>query len=323
MYNTLREWLAVPFGFVIAAFYALTDNYLISLLFLVIIVKLILLPSQLSMQKNQAKQLRLKPKADRIRERYATNQQKMNQELQNLYSQEGYGAATAGCMPMLIQFPIMIGVYWAVNYTPLTNILRISKDVVANLKTAVEPFVETVTTKSGKGYAAFAGEINVIKYIDKLDLTSIKGVTPQIADKITHFASNFKLFGIDLTVTPNVKSFDRYWIIPIILVAISLVQSFYMLARQKKTNPEMAKNPSTGCMTFMSPAMMAWFAFLLPTNVSVYMILSSLISLIQMFILNYTHSPNKVLSRLMVDETIYRRSKEASMKKALESANNK
>ena len=318
--QTLREWLAIPFGLVIAAFYALTDNYLLSLLLLVIIVKLILLPSQISMQKNQAKQLRLKPKADRIRERYAGNQQKMNQELQNLYSQEGYSSATAGCVPMLIQLPIMMGVYWAVNYTPLTNILRISKDVVANLKTAVEPFVDKVALRGAKGYSEFGGEINVIKYLDKIDLNSIEGVTPAIANKITHFADNFNLFGIDLTVTPNFKSFDKYWIIPIILLAISLVQSFYMFARQKKTNPEMAKNPAMGCTTFMSPAMMVWFAFILPTNVSVYMILSSLISLIQMFILNYTHSPNKVLSRLMVDETIYRRSKEASMKKAIDSA---
>jgi len=316
----LREWLAVPFGLVIAAFYALTDNYLLSLLLLVILVKLILLPSQISMQKNQAKQLRLKPKADRIREKYAGNQQKMNQELQNLYSQEGYGSASAGCVPMLIQLPIMMGVYWAVNYTPLTNILRISKDVVENLKTAVEPFIETVSTKAGNGYSAFQGEINVIKYIDKIDLNSVKGVTPEIANKITHFADNFNLFGIDLTVTPSFKSFDKYWIVPAILLVITLIQSFYMLARQKKTNPEMAKNPSTGCMTFMSPAMMIWFAFILPTNVSVYMILSSLISLIQMFILNYTHSPNKVLSRLMVDETIYRRSKEASMKKVIDAA---
>lgn len=315
-----REWLAVPFGLVIAAFYAITDNYLLSILLLVILVKLILLPSQISMQKNQAKQLRLKPKADRIRERYASNQQKMNQELQNLYSQEGYGAATAGCMPMLIQFPIMIGVYWAVNYSPLTNILRISKTVVENLKTAVEPYVETVA--AAKNSQAFQGEINVIKYIDKIDLNSVEGVTPQIADKINHFADNFNLFGIDLTVTPSFKSFDKYWIIPAILLLITLVQSVYMFMRQKKTNPEMAKNPTSGCMMFMSPAMMIWFAFILPTNVSVYMILSSLLSLVQMFILNYTHSPNKVLSRLMIDETIYRRSKEASMKRLVETAQN-
>lgn len=321
----LREWLAVPFGLVIAAFYAITDNYLLSLLLLVILVKLILLPSQISMQKNQAKQLRLKPKADRIRERYASNQQKMNQELQNLYSQEGYGAATAGCMPMLIQLPIMMGVYFAANYSPLTNILRISKDVVENLKTAVAPFVQTATqaaSAKANSSAAFQGEIDVIKYLDKIDLTSVDGVTTDIADKITHFADNFHLFGIDLTVTPSFKSFDKYWIIPAILLAITLVQSVYMFMRQKKTNPEMAKNPSSGCMMFMSPAMMIWFSFILPTNVSVYMILSSILSLFQMFILNYTHSPNKVLSRLMVDETIYRRSKEASMKKLLEKAKN-
>jgi len=291
----LREWLAIPFGFVIAAFYAITDNYLLSLFFLVVIVKLILLPSQLSMQKNQAKQLRLKPKADRIREKYAGNQQKMNQELQNLYSQEGYGSATAGCMPMLIQFPIMMGVYWAVNYTPLTNVLRISK-------TTVSALLDHFSIKS----TDYQREISIISNLKKTGFAAIEGVSGDEMEKIRHFSDNFTLFGkIDLSVKPDFKHPDIYWVVPAILLAITLFQSFYMLARQKKTNPEMSKNPATGCMTFMSPAMMIWFAFILPTNVSVYMILSSVLSLIQMFILNYTHSPNRVLSRLMVDETIW------------------
>ena len=323
MYNKLREWLAVPFGLVIAAFYALTGNYIISLLCLTLIVKLILLPSQISMQKNQAKQLRLQPKVARIREKYASNQQKMNQEIQDLYAKEGYGAATAGCVPMLIQFPIMIGVYWAVNYTPLSNILRIPSAVVEGLKTAVTPFFDATVSSR---YASFQGEINVIKHFDNilanLSTTPVEGLTQAYIDKISTFASKFYFLGLDLTVTPNFKHFDKYWIVPIILITVTMVQSVYMYFRQKKTNPEMASNPAMGCMTlFMSPAMMLYFAFILPTNVGVYMILSSILALIQMFILNYTHSPNKVLSKLMVDETIYRRSKELNMKKAHEVKN--
>lgn len=322
----IREWLAVPFGMVIAAFYALTGNYIVSLLCLTIIVKLALLPSQLSMQKNQAKQLRLQPKVSRIREKYASNQQKMNQEIQELYSKEGYGAGAAGCLPMLIQLPIMMGVYWAVNYTPLSNVLRIPSTVVTGLKTAVEPFVT-----SSSGYAAMQGEINVLKHFDKIianiSATPVAGLTQEYINKIQTFADKFYIFGLDMTVTPkfDLKNLsdciDKYWIIPVLLFVVSMVQSVYMFIRQKKTNPEMAKNPSMGCMTFMTPAMMIWFSFVLPINVGVYMILSNILALIQMFVLNYTHSPNKVLSKVMVDETIYRRSKEANMRKAHELKN--
>ncbi|MDE5994054.1 MAG: YidC/Oxa1 family membrane protein insertase, partial [Oscillospiraceae bacterium] len=101
----------------------------------------------------------------------------------------------------------------------------------------------------------------------------------------------------------------------------SLAMALYSFIRQKKTNPEMAKNPSMGCMTFMSPAMSIWFSFLFPASVGVYIIMSTSLSFIQMVVLNHTHSPKKVLARLMVDETINHRAKEKIIKNVAETLN--
>ena len=57
--SKIYEILGIPFGFVISLFYAMTDNYLLSIVCLMIIVKLCLLPSSVKQQKAQAKQARL------------------------------------------------------------------------------------------------------------------------------------------------------------------------------------------------------------------------------------------------------------------------
>ena len=217
-----------------------------------------------------------------------------------------------GCLPMLIQFPVMIGLY-QVNYHPFSMVLRIPSAVVASLKEAVMPFLTETEAKS-----AFRIELYALQHWDKIDKSAINGLTPELIDKIQLFISKFSFMGLDLAHTPNVKNFDTYWAIPIITGIIALAMSVYSLIRQRKTNPEMAKNPQMGCMMLFTPIMQIYFAFLFPTSVGIYIIMSSAISFLQMIVLNHLYEPKKVLARTMVDETIYRRSKENNTKKIKE-----
>lgn len=73
-----------------------------------------------------------------------------------------------------------------------------------------------------------------------------------------------------------------------------------------------------GCMMLLTPAMQIYFAFIFPTVVGIYVIMSTVVSFAQMVVLNITHSPQKVLAKLMVEETVERRSKEANIKKIAE-----
>ena len=310
--NGLYEILGVPFGFVISIFYALSGNYLVSIFFLMVIVKLCLLPSSIKQQESIAMQQRLQPKLRRLREKYGNDQQRLQKETQELYQREGFNAMGGGCLPMLIQFPVMIGLY-QVNYHPFSMVLRIPSAVVASLKEAVMPFLTETEAKS-----AFRIELYALQHWDKIDKSAINGLTPELINKIELFISKFNFMGLDLAHTPNIKNFDAYWAIPIITGIIALAMSVYSLIRQRKTNPEMAKNPQMGCMMLFTPIMQIYFAFLFPTSVGIYIIMSSAISFLQMIVLNHLYEPKKVLARTMVDETIYRRSKENNTKKIKE-----
>lgn len=326
LYNTI----AIPFGWVLSFLYSNINNYLISLFILVLIVRLILLPSSISQQKGSAKQMRLQPKVNRIRQRYTNGnpnpsrevQMKIQQETQELYQKEGFSATSAGCLPLLIQFPVMIGLYGVV-YTPLSKVLAIKTDVVNALASLLS--VEVTQNTSNKM------EILLLDKLGSMDMTSLTNLINKAAANANATISNaanyakeiitlkgqFNFLGIDLTQQPTVKEFNSLWLIPIAAFATAMLSSVVMYLRQRKTNPEMAKNPSMGCMTFMSPLMSLWFAFMFPAGVGIYWIMSNIVSFIQMIVLNYFYSPQKVTAKLMVSETVERRSREQNVKKLL------
>ena len=75
----MREALAMPFGWILSGLYSFTDSYLLSIIALTLIVRLLLLPASISQQKNSAKQVRLNSKVNKIKQKYAGNQQKIQE----------------------------------------------------------------------------------------------------------------------------------------------------------------------------------------------------------------------------------------------------
>ena len=310
--QSLYDALAVPFGYILHFLYEFSGNYLLSLVMLVFIVKLILLPSSIKQQKNSSKQLRLQPKLNRINQKYSNGGQmtrEMNmrkqEEIQELYRKEGFNPSTSGCLPMLIQLPVMIGLYGVV-YTPLSKVLQISQSVITEAAKALN--ISTADANATRQIE--------IAILNKLSAANIPESLSKYSEEILELKDQFMLFGkIDLTLTPSFKEPSILWLIPITTFVIGLITSFVMYSRQKKTNPEMASNPSMGCMTFMSPVMTVVFTFMFPAGVGVYWILSSLFSLIQTVVLNYAYSPEKVIADSMIDGTVERRSREEYIKK--------
>lgn len=318
--QTLYEILGAPFGWIISLFYGITNNYLLSIFCLTVLVRLCLLPASISQQKGMAKQARLQPKLRRIQKKYEGDQRKIQEETQALYAREGTSAMTAGCLPTFIQLIIMLGLF-QVNYHPLSMVLRIPDSVVDALKAAAKPLAEAANPNLNASRLDYQMEIHILNVFDKIDKGAISGLTSDMVARITQFSQNFNIFGIDLSRVPDYKVVDPIWAIPILSGLIALLMSIYSLMRQRKLNPEMAKNPAMGCTMLITPIMQVWFGFLFPVSVGLYSIMSVSLSFLQMVILNHVYAPKKVLARLMVEETIYRRSKEENTKKMQKTEN--
>lgn len=316
----LYEILGAPFGWIISLFYGITNNYLLSIFCLTILVRLCLLPASISQQKGMAKQARLQPKLRRIQKKYEGDQRKIQEETQALYAREGTSAMTAGCLPTFIQLIIMLGLF-QVNYHPLSMVLRIPDSVVDALKAAAKPLAEAENPNLSASRLDYQIEIHTLNVFNQIDKASIPGLTDDMIARITQFSDKFNFLGMNLSSVPDYKSFSELWAIPILSGLIALLMSIYSLMRQRKLNPEMAKNPAMGCTMLITPIMQVWFGFLFPVSVGLYSIMSVSLSFLQMVILNHVYAPKKVLARLMVEETIYRRSKEENTKKMQKTEN--
>ena len=158
----IGDIFAAPFGWILAFLYSFTNNYVLSLVILTVIFKVILLPTAIKQQKGAAKQLRLQNKVNKIKEKYAGDNRKI-QEKHRPFIREGYSAMTSGCAPALISLPIMMGLYGVV-YTPLSSVLRISEAVIAKLSE-----IAYGITSLGLDKAATGRQIE-IKILENFDL---------------------------------------------------------------------------------------------------------------------------------------------------------
>ena len=102
--------IAKPIGYLLALIYRLVGNYGISLIILTVIVKLVLYPMYAKQIKSTANMSDMSEKAKEIQNRYANDKEKMNEEMQKLYAETGF-SPMSGCLPMLIQFPIIMGLF--------------------------------------------------------------------------------------------------------------------------------------------------------------------------------------------------------------------
>ena len=320
--TALMNVLAYPFGWALGLLYDLCHNYLIALLIITLVLRLILLPTSVKQQKNSAKQMRLQAKVNKIRAKYAGQQgrevqMKIQEETQELYKREGFNASTAGCAPLAFQMIVMMGLYGAI-YSPLQFVLRLDSKVIEALTSAynlIEGVADTAAKTGSRVQLNILGKFSeVVANLPKVENGEL--VTGDIIEEIQTFVANFKIFGIDLTQTPkDFKTAGAILImIPVLAGVTAMLSAVYTFLKQRKTNPEMSKNPMMGCMTFMAPAMSVFFAWSLPAGIGFYWIISNILSFIQMVALALIFKPEDIIAAQMIDETVERRSREQSVK---------
>ncbi len=92
------------------AIHALVPNYGVVIILFSILVKIVVFPLTHKSLESTAKMQTLQPKIAEIRERYAKDQQKMNEAMMKLYRQEKINPI-GGCLPMLLQMPILFSLF--------------------------------------------------------------------------------------------------------------------------------------------------------------------------------------------------------------------
>lgn len=102
--------IAKPLGVLLTLIYKLVGNYGISLIILTAIVRCALYPLYVKQIKATSGMSTMQPRVQEIQRKYANDKQKMNEELNKLYRESNFNPL-GGCLPLVIQMPIIFGLF--------------------------------------------------------------------------------------------------------------------------------------------------------------------------------------------------------------------
>jgi YidC/Oxa1 family membrane protein insertase len=103
--------IAAPLFWVLEAIYKFVGNWGWAIIGLTVLLKLIFFPLSAASYKSMAKMRVLTPKLMKLKETYADDRSRMNQEMMELYKREKVNPL-GGCLPILVQIPVFIALYW-------------------------------------------------------------------------------------------------------------------------------------------------------------------------------------------------------------------
>lgn len=294
--------IANLFGYILNFLYDLLDNVGIinvgiTIILFTIIAKLLLTPLTIKQQRFTRANSKMQPEMKKIQEKYKgkndkENQAKYQKELNELYAKHKT-SPLGGCLPILVQFPIIIAMYTVVSKLPayISKIYVMYEGIIAKITSTegYQSIISPIFEKLGKSVGEFDFS-NTDNFIDVLSsfkpehwnmLTSSIPAVSENVDKISHIN---KFLGINLTNNPG-------FVWPAILIPIGAAFfSWLQIKTVSSTKPTLGEKDTAAqtaqTMNLMMPFMSGIFAVFMPAGLGLYWIISSIISAIQQILIN-------------------------------------
>ena len=272
--------IAKLLGWIMYLIYQIIPSYGISIILFTFVIKLLTLPNTYKMQVNSARQGLLAPKLEKLRKSFANNPQRMQEEQNKLFQEEGINQ-TAGCLGSILTMILLLGVYQVVM-RPLTYVLRLAPEQITEAKDLLTKWLETqnITEK----YLNGRPELILLKYVKTNPeiFSSLNGFTDKLSGFNNHFLG-FDLAGVPSLHPENGWSFTAVMLVllPVLATIAQLVMTVITQRHSKKTNPAAAQSMGgMNLMLYMSPLMTLWIGMSVPAGMSFYWLVSSVISLL-------------------------------------------
>jgi len=263
------------FGKLLNFFYGFFgNNYGWALIGFTFVINIIILPLSIKQQKSTLEMQKIQPELSKLQTKYKNDKEKLNEETMKLYKESGYNPMS-GCLPLLIQLPIILILYQVI-IKPLSYMQGLTASQIAELTKLVG---SKVTATSEVTLAANAAKLGA----EKLSTLSFN---------FTEI--NFNFFGLDLGATPSFKVFGILWLIPILAGVTTYLLSWYttyqsqsrMTEEEKKKNKENSSANQMQTMNKIMPLITVYFAFSFAAGIGFYWIINNVFRFIQQYFTN-------------------------------------
>jgi len=290
--GVVLNWITTYLGF---------GNYILGICVFAIFLEIILLPLAINRQKNSIRQANLRPKEMAIKNKYKgrndqVTMQKMQQEIQEFYQRENF-SPYSGCLPLLIQLPIIMALYYIV-IDPLHYVLGQS----SAMSSALSAFYNASRAAGGfggnlgssTGTIAMlsdirAGGVEVLENLKDFLFFSNGTAVYESVSEITNSIPNFNIGPFNFGLIPSFERFDILLLVPVLTFVTYFLTS--KLNRKLTYQPAAsgADDRQVACSNTMMdvtmPLMSTFFTFAVPALVGVYWMFRSIIGMLKQFII--------------------------------------
>ena len=328
--------IATVLGYVMDILFRFTSSFGVfnvglCIILFTIVMKTLMIPLTIKQQKTTKLMSVMNPEIQAIQKKYKgksdqESMQRQNVEIQAVY--EKYGTSmTGGCLPLLIQMPILLALY------------RVIYNIPAYVPSVRVYFDNVVTPLMGQAdYAQKLQEITNIATacggkLDKFDFTNanrlvdmlykfstsqwgeLQALFPAISDVIGQNAAVVErmntFLGLNMAEAPGWgPSFA--WIIPVLAAVSQWFSTKLMSGNQPSTSAD-AENPMAQSMKTMTTTMPLFSAFIcitMPAGLGIYWIATSVVTIIQQLIVN------AYMDKVNIDDMIAKNLEKVNKKRA-------
>ena len=295
----LTDLVTVPFGWLLGFLYEILGNYGLAMITFAIIVQLVLLPITMKSKKSMMKMSRLQPKIQEIQRKYANDQQKQNEAIQQLQKEEGATMGCGGCVWSLVPMLILLPLFTVIRQ-PIVYILGESLETAEQIIKLVKE-LEPGLFGSNNYYDQVTAAQAISKYATEI-AAAIPGIS---ADTLAGINFDF-LSGINLGAIPSYNVFKwEAWdwahigalLIPVASAGSQVLQMFLSQksnnsvitnekgVQDKETAEKSQTAQQSKMMMWMMPLMSLWIGFTVPAALSLYWFVGGVVRMVEDLIL--------------------------------------
>ncbi len=294
--------------------YSWVGNYGWAVVVFTLIIRLILMPLDAKSRKSMRDMNRIQPQLQALQKKYANDSEKLQKKTAELYKKENV-SMSAGCLPMLLQYPILIFMFTAMrvvaNEHTIQLILDLKDGLVPTLQSwlwiknvfqpdsfmvSILPSVgDTLSSITAVSYSSILTEANIQAAVDFLATEEYAAIAAQYgANAFTNIQLNFIFWQPVLTLPSSFSNLMQYANGLLILPVLAGLSQFFMtkLTNGKQT-PEQKEaqkaNETAGMNSFMKwffPLFSFWICASSNSAFSIYWMAVNVIQIVQTFVLN-------------------------------------
>ena len=289
------DFIAVPMGMLVKLVYnmvsVLDSKYLsaysIAIIISTILFKLIVLPLTLKQSKSMKKMQELSPKIQELQQKYGKDPQTLQRKQMELYKEANY-SPFSGCLPLLIQFPILIAFFYVIRepvkyvfgdqtfYDSINRAFLWIKDLNVNENSVwfLKNNDWTVLTNAIKEEFNISSSMHLSQVMEVLNAQGIR------VNGLSMGGMSLPFLGYALPVLAVITGITTYLTTK--------------MTAQPSINEQQASTQKT--MSMMMPIMIFVFSIQFPAGLALYWVISNLFQLVQQFIvLNSSKNPKEEL----------------------------